>query len=64
MSLTHNEYKMMNVIRNYNDKNIRCASVIFQLASTHNRRNVYEADVTSVSLGSVYFSGAGLFLQG
>jgi len=45
----------MNAIRNYNDKNIGCALLEFQLASIHSRKDVYEADVISATLGSAYF---------
>jgi len=55
MNLNRNEYKVMNVIRNYNNKNICCALLEFQLASIHNRRDVYEVDVVSTSLDSAYF---------
>jgi len=57
MSLNHNEYKIINVglIRNYNEKNIGCASLEFQLASVHSRRDVYDVDVISTSLNSAYF---------
>ena len=55
MSLNHNEYKIMNVIRNYNDKNIGCALLEFQRANIHARTAVCEAVVISASLGSAYF---------
>jgi len=32
LNLNHNEYKLMNVIRNYNNKYIGCALLEFQLA--------------------------------
>jgi len=55
MSLNHNEYKLMNVIPNYNDKNIGCALLEFQRANIHARTAVCEAVVISASLGSAYF---------
>jgi len=42
----------MNAIWNYNDKNIGCALLEFQLASTHSLTDFYEADVSSESLDS------------
>jgi len=40
----------MNVIRNYNDKNIGCALLAFQLISIRSRTGVYAVDVISASL--------------
>ena len=47
-SLNHNEYKTMNVIQSYNDKNIGYALLEFQLESIHTRTDVYETVVLSL----------------
>jgi len=46
MNQNHNEYKTMNVIRNY--WNIGCALLECQLASIYTRTDVYEAVAISV----------------
>jgi len=63
MSLNHNEYNIMNVIRNCYDKNIGCALFEFQLISVHSRTDVYEADEISASLAALTFSSGGVFLR-
>jgi len=45
----------MNVTWKYNYKNIGCFLLEFQQAMIYSRTNVYEADVISVSLASVYY---------
>jgi len=55
MSLKYNEYKIMTVILNCNNKNISCVLLEFQLISIHKRTDVYKADVISASMGSVCF---------
>jgi len=54
MTLNHHEYKIMNVIWNYNNQKVSCTLLKFQLISIHSRTGVYEADVISASLGSDY----------
>jgi len=55
ISVNHNKYKIMNVTWKYNYKNIGCFLLEFQQAMIYSRTNVYEADVISVSLASVYY---------
>jgi len=57
ISLNQNEYKIINVglIRIYNDKNIGCVLLEFQLASVHSSRDVYNVDVILTPLNSTYF---------
>jgi len=44
----------MNLIRNYNDKNIGCA--LLEFAGKYSQQDsTYEADVISASLGKAYF---------
>jgi len=48
----------MNVIRNYNDENIGCALLEFQLASMHSMTDFYEANIISASLAWATEGGA------
>jgi len=49
-SFNCNEYEIMSIIGNCNDKNIGCALLEFQLISIHSRTDVYEGDVISASI--------------
>jgi len=49
-----NESKIMNVIRNYNEKNVGCPLLAFQLACFHSKTDVYETDFISASLCNAY----------